>query len=51
MFILDEYRRAIREIIQEYAQFNPAVGDVQIEVIFDEPNDVPPPGGSSCAGG
>jgi len=36
---LSEYRRIIRDIIQDYAQFRPSVGEVQIEVIFDESND------------
>jgi hypothetical protein len=36
---LKEYRRIIREIIQQYATFKPARGDVQIETIFDEAND------------
>ena len=33
------YRKIIRELIQKYAQFRPARGDVQIEVIFDEAQD------------
>lgn len=36
---LIRYRKIIRDLIQEYAQFRPARGDVQIEVIFDEAND------------
>jgi len=36
---LNEYRRIIRELIQRYAQYKPARGDVQIEVIFDPAND------------
>ena len=36
---LAEYRKIIRELIQTYAQYQPAKGDVQIEVIFDESND------------
>lgn len=36
---LNFYRKVIRDLIQEYAQFKPARGDVQIEVIFDETND------------
>ena len=34
-----EYRRIIRDLIGRYAKFAPAVGDVQIETIFDESND------------
>jgi hypothetical protein len=33
------YRAVIRKLIEEYAQYQPARGDVQIEVIFDEAND------------
>ncbi|MEW5987386.1 MAG: XisI protein [Chloroflexota bacterium] len=36
---LDDYRRIIRELIGTYAQYRPSLGDVQIEVIFDEAND------------
>jgi hypothetical protein len=36
---LNHYRRVIREIIERYARFTPARGDVQIETIFDEAND------------
>lgn len=36
---LASYRVAIRNLIEEYAQYQPARGDVQIEVIFDEAND------------
>lgn len=34
-----EYRRIVRDLIREYAKYTPAVGDVQIEVVFDESND------------
>lgn len=36
---LKQYRKIIRELIQEYAKYQPARGDVQIEVIFDESNE------------
>jgi hypothetical protein len=36
---LEGYRKVIRELIEEYAQYQPARGDVQIEVILDERND------------
>ncbi len=36
---VNRYRKIIRELIQNYAQYQPARGDVQIEVIFDESND------------
>lgn len=39
MDTLTRYRHIIRELIQRYAQYHPACGDVQIEVIFDESND------------
>src|SRR5437016_1197313 len=33
------YRQIIRDLIKHYAQFQPARGNVQIEVILDEAND------------
>lgn len=39
MGTLSEYRRIVRELIREYARFEPAVGDIRTEVIFDEAND------------
>lgn len=39
MDTLNHYRNIIRSIISEYAQYQPARGDVQIEVVFDEKND------------
>ena len=36
---LSNYRKIIRELTQKYAQYRPARGDVQIEVIFDEAQD------------
>src|SRR5438309_9415753 len=33
------YRKIIRDLIEEFAKFKPARGDVQIETIFDEAND------------
>ena len=39
MVKIDQLRSAIRELIQEYAQFKPARGEVQIETVFDEAND------------
>ena len=36
---LNNYRKIIRKLIETYAQYKPARGDVQIEVIFDESND------------
>ena len=39
MEALNEYRRIFRELIQHYAQFKPARGSVETEIIFDESND------------
>jgi len=36
---LEHYRKVIRELIQNYAKYQPSRGDAQIEVIFDECND------------
>jgi hypothetical protein len=36
---VNAYRQIIQEFIQQYAQYKPAHGDVQIEVIFDTTND------------
>jgi hypothetical protein len=36
---ISRYRNALRELINEYAQYRPARGEVQIEVIIDEAND------------
>ncbi len=36
---LARYRVIVRELIQHYARFQPACGDVQVEVVFDETND------------
>jgi hypothetical protein len=36
---VDSYRQIVRDLIQTYAQFKPARGEVQIEVVFDEAND------------
>ena len=36
---LNRYRHIIRELIQRYAQYQPACGEVQSEVILDETND------------
>lgn len=36
---LNRCRTIIREVISEYAQYQPACSDVQIETVFDEGND------------
>lgn len=33
---LEQYREIIRQIITEYAQYKPSIGDIDIEVIFDD---------------
>lgn len=39
MDTLNRYRQVVKGIIEKYARFTPARGEVQIELIFDEPND------------
>ncbi len=39
MDTLNNYRTIIRNLIQQYAQYQPARGDIQIEVIFDTEKD------------
>ena len=36
---INHYRMIVRELIERYAQYQPAHGEVQIEVIFDASND------------
>jgi len=36
---LEQYRLIIRNIIEEYAQYKPSVGDIEVETIFNEEND------------
>jgi len=36
---VNAYRQIIQALIQQYAQYKPAHGDIQIEVIFDTAND------------
>jgi len=36
---LDYYRQIIRKIINEHAQFEPALGEIEIETVFDVAND------------
>ena len=33
------YRAAIKRVIQDYAQFKPSIGDIEIETVFDEKSD------------
>src|SRR5579862_1991148 len=39
MDTLEQYRQIIRDLIRNYAQYQPALGDVQIEIVFDEAQD------------
>ena len=39
MDAVDEYRRVVRELIRRYAETKPSLGDVQVEIVFDEAND------------
>ncbi len=39
MDTLKQYRQIIKDVINEYAQYKPSVGDVETEVVFDESND------------
>jgi hypothetical protein len=36
---VEHYRTLIRSLIEDYAQYQPAGGDVEIETIFDAAND------------
>ena len=36
---LATYRKIIKKLITEYAQFKPAYGDIEVETIFDEANE------------
>lgn len=39
METLNHYRKIIRSVISDYARYQPARGDVQIETVFDDSND------------
>src|SRR6185369_7417641 len=39
MEAIEQYRIIIRTLIEHYASYQPARGDVEIEVIFDQAND------------
>ncbi|HIE02203.1 MAG TPA: XisI protein [Thiotrichaceae bacterium] len=36
---LNQYREIIKALLHDYAQYQPAVGDIEIEVIIDEEHD------------
>jgi hypothetical protein len=36
---LDRYRQIIRTIIEEYAQYKPSIGEIEVETILDEGKD------------
>jgi len=39
MDTLTEYRRIIQDLIRDYARYEPAVGEIRTEVIFDQERD------------
>ncbi len=39
MDTVTQYRQIVRDLITQYAQYQPAHGDVEIEAVFDEAND------------
>ena len=39
METLNTYRKIIRDLLQQYAAYQPARGDIEVETIFDEMND------------
>lgn len=36
---VNEYRQILRQLILDYADQKPSVGEIQIEAVIDEPND------------
>ena len=34
-----QHRRAIKQVLQNYAKFRPSHGDIRLDVLFDETND------------
>ncbi len=36
---LDDYRKYIKDIITRYSQYKPSYGDVEVQIVFDEPRD------------
>jgi hypothetical protein len=36
---LERYRKIVRDLIHTYARYKPSLGEVQVEVVFDEAND------------
>lgn len=39
MDTLSRYRQIVRDLIREYARYEPSVGEIRTEVVFDETND------------
>ena len=39
METLNTYRTTIKELLRRYASYQPARGDIEVEMIFDEQND------------
>jgi hypothetical protein len=36
---VETYRRYVRQVLEHYAQFKPAYGDVEMELLFDPERD------------
>ncbi len=39
MASLEQCRTSVKQIIQKYAQYQPSVGEIEVEVVLDEVND------------
>lgn len=36
---IDEYRQIVRQLIEEYSQYRPAIGEIDLETVFDADRD------------
>lgn len=36
---LKNYRTVVKQVINDYAQYKPSVGDIEVETVFDEESD------------
>jgi hypothetical protein len=36
---IEQFRRAVTQVIREYAQYKPSIGEIEVETVFDEEND------------
>lgn len=39
MDALEPYRQAVKDVINDYAQYKPSLGEVEVEIVFDETQD------------